>query len=748
VNVRLWRAYMLGGVLAIAGYLFVPDGVPRDVAYIAVGLSCVVALLVGIRVNRPVNPRAWYLMAAGQLSWVAGDAIYSWYADVRGVVPFPSIADALYLVAYPLLAAGFALFVRARQRSRDFGAVIDSVIVTLGLGLLSWLFVAGPLLDGSESISTQLISLAYPAADILLLGLLVRLIATPGARTPTFRLLTSAAAMLVVADNAYAVIAANYSAGPIDLLWLASYILWGAAALHPSMRTLSEPSTQRSAPFTNWRLAALTIAVLIAPVALAVELIVEVHLDAWPVAICSILLFLLVMGRMRITVSDIVVSTRKRDELQDELVHQAAHDSLTELPNRAHVIGLLEAALHRGQRSGSLVGLLFVDLDGFKAVNDAHGHRAGDQVLRQTAQRMREQVRRGDTVGRLGGDEFVVLMEPLPDVEAIIDLARRIIATISLPMRIAGGAVSIGASVGVALNSDGSTDAHQLLHHADVAAYRAKSAGRGRMEIFDDALRREIEDRASLEAAITAGLDDGEFELYYQPVVTLDTGAVRGYEALIRWQRPGHGLVAPDSFIPTAEQSNLIIEIDRWVLDCATRQLVEWTRSDPDRYQDVTVAVNISGRHLGSPAVITNVAAALRDSTLPANRLVLEITETVLVDEPTATSHLRALRDLGVGISIDDFGTGYTSIGQLQHLHVDTLKIDRSFIASNAPGARELVALMISAAHAFGLQVVAEGVELPEQVGPLIDGACDSAQGYLFGRPEAVPVLPVVGTVP
>jgi len=432
----------------------------------------------------------------------------------------------------------------------------------------------------------------------------------------------------------------------------------------------------------------------------------------------------------------LVDEMNERRILQADLAHQAAHDPLTGLANRARMLELIEAALHRGQRAGTLVGLLYVDLDYFKIVNDTLGHRAGDEVLRAAAERMRRLIRAGDTVGRLGGDEFVVLVEPSAIPSELVQLADRLIGSVSAPITISGRDVTIGASIGVAVNPDGSTDANQLLHYADIAAYRAKAGGRGRAEIFNDALRSELEERAGLEAAITTGLPAGEFLLHYQPVVDLTTGAESGYEALIRWQRPGHGLVPPDDFIPTAEQSNIICDIDRWVLRQATCQLADWIRTDPDGFADVTIAVNISGRHLASSDLVADVATALEHAGLPANQLVLEITETVLIDEPTATSHFRALRELGVAISIDDFGTGYTSIGQLQHLHVDILKIDRSFIASSAPGTKELVTLMINTGHAFGLHVIAEGIEHRDQLTDLIQMGCDSAQGYHFARPQ------------
>ncbi|MGY5884718.1 putative bifunctional diguanylate cyclase/phosphodiesterase [Modestobacter lacusdianchii] len=437
------------------------------------------------------------------------------------------------------------------------------------------------------------------------------------------------------------------------------------------------------------------------------------------------------------SVRQIVASVRQREELQTALAHQASHDPLTELPNRAQALQLTAAALSRGQRSGSMTGLLFVDLDGFKAVNDSLGHAAGDDVLREVAVRLRDTVRAGDVVCRLGGDEFVVLVEGVDDERVLVELAERLIAAVSAPLLLGGQAASVGASVGVAVSRDGVTDPDVLFVEADTAAYRAKRHGRGRAELFDEALRGQLAERAVLEAAIAAGLAGGEMVLHYQPVIDVAGDRLTGYEALVRWERPGHGMVPPDVFIPAAEESQLICELDRWVLHEATRQLAEW-RADArlaDGEPEPTIAVNISGRHLADRRVVQDVADALAASGLPAQLLVLEVTETVLVDDPSAFDNLAALRALGAAIAIDDFGTGYTSIGQLRHMPVDTLKIDRSFIASVEPGHGELVALMIRAAHTFGMTVVAEGVEEPAQLARLRAESCDQAQGYLLHRP-------------
>jgi len=435
------------------------------------------------------------------------------------------------------------------------------------------------------------------------------------------------------------------------------------------------------------------------------------------------------------SVMSIISAVNEKELARNELAHRASHDALTELPNRAHAMALIDQSLHRAQRAGSKTALMFVDLDRFKAVNDTHGHAAGDEVLRVTAQRMRSAVREGDSVARLGGDEFIVLLEGVQDEADTVSLAERMVSLIGQPTMINDRDVRIGASIGLAFCRDGYVDADRLLQEADAAAYRAKEAGRDRVEVFDDVLRAQLKDRASTEDAIRDGLVNGEFLLYYQPVVNLVTGTTDGVEALIRWDRPGHGMVPPNLFIPVAEQSSLINDIGRWVLIEACRQLTAWQQAGLGNDQ-MTVSVNISGRHIASSEFVSDVKVALDAAGLVPNRLIVEITETVLVDDPMATRNMHTIRDLGVRVAIDDFGTGFTSIGQLPKLPVDSLKIDRSFVSSEEPANVELVRLIVAAAHAFGLVVVAEGIEYMEQADGLRNLDVEKGQGFLFSRPR------------
>jgi diguanylate cyclase (GGDEF)-like protein len=434
------------------------------------------------------------------------------------------------------------------------------------------------------------------------------------------------------------------------------------------------------------------------------------------------------------SIETIIDAIHERDVAKTDLAHRAAHDALTELPNRAHAMVMIEQALFRAQRTSTTTGLMFVDLDFFKAVNDTFGHEAGDTVLCTAARRMQEVVRTGDTVARLGGDEFVIVLEDVGSEAGFVNLADRVIDTVSAPIELGNRRVRVGASVGVAICRDGSIDAERLLAEADAAAYRAKHSGRGRVGIFDDDLRDSLTRRAELESAIRDGLESGEFVLHYQPVVELRSGRPLGVEALIRWDRPGYGLVPPAEFVPVAELSTLINDLGRWTLREATAQLARWDEETGAR--ELTVAVNISGRHLASNQLVPDVRDALVAAGIGADRLVVEVTETVLVDDPIATANMMDLRELGVRVAIDDFGTGYTSIGQLPRLPIDTLKIDRSFVASADPAHRELVGLIVAAAHAFNLTVVAEGIEHAEDVDRLNAVAVETGQGFFFARPQ------------
>jgi diguanylate cyclase (GGDEF)-like protein len=731
------RIYLVAGVIVTTIYLLVPS----TPLYFLIGVSCVVAILVGIRVNKPLKTLPWYLMAAGQAAWVAGDVFY----DLPDLVHTnPPSADLAYLSAYPLLIAGLAVLVHARRTGRDTAGIIDSAIVTVGVGLLSWVLVADPIVDNTSTPWLErAIAAAYPAGDILLLALVVRLVAAPGARSAAFRMLVTATAALIAADTVFAMQTGTTYAPALDGLWLISYVLWGAAALHPTMAQLSTPTGVRTAPFTARRLVALATAILVAPILLIVSLTHGLEVDTWTVVLGASTLSLLVVLRMAYNIEEIRSTARQRDQLRSDLFHEASHDSLTGMANSPYMRQQIGAALRRGRREGSSVGLLVIDLDDFDEINDRFGHGTGDLVLRSVAQRLRGLVRDVDVVGRLGGDQFIVLIDAVASDHDAMIMAAHLLPSINQPVEVSGQSIPISASIGATTSMDGGTEADQLLHEANVAIRRAKASGRGRIEVFDNRLRSELRERSTIEAELRAGLAAGEIAIHYQPVVAVHTGIVEGYEAQLHWHHPERGPQGPETFLPIAATSDLICEFDLWSLREATRELSELTAADPARFADLTVTVGISGRTLAAPSLVRDVQAALESADLAPHRLTIGVTEMALVDVPNAMLPLSALRHAGVFVSIDDFGTGRTPIGQIQHLPADAIKIHSTLVNSEEPGARELLALLVNAAHGSGLLVVAEGVEDIGQLADLRLLECDSAQGFYSASPDptTVPVI-------
>lgn len=432
-------------------------------------------------------------------------------------------------------------------------------------------------------------------------------------------------------------------------------------------------------------------------------------------------------------VQTLATSLQEREELRRRMTHEATHDGLTQLSNRNASLDQLEDGLRRTAQSGRSIAVLFIDLDGFKEVNDLYGHHAGDTVLRTTARRLAAAIRDTDHVGRFGGDEFLVIAEPVGDQAEAIALAQRMHRAVIAPIPITDTAVTIGVSIGIALAAEEADDPEDLLRDADLAVYQAKDLGRNRIEICDDALKAQRLERSALEQAIRFGLMDDEFVLHYQPIVEPRTEAIRSYEALIRWNRPEFGLAAPDSFIPFAERSDLITSIDRWVVRNVARQVVSWDAGH--QLTDISISINISGRSLATSDFVSSVIGPLDEYGIDPARIIIEITETAtLGDLSTTALKLQELRQRGIRIAIDDFGTGYTSLAHLKTLPVDIIKIDRSFTSDES--AASLVQLIIDTGHLLGATVVAEGIETPQQASALSAMGSDELQGHLFGHPQ------------
>ena len=424
---------------------------------------------------------------------------------------------------------------------------------------------------------------------------------------------------------------------------------------------------------------------------------------------------------------------------QDALTYQATHDGVTGLPNRVLLEDHVSRALERSRRTGTRVGVLFLDVDRFKVINDSLGHAVGDQLLWTLAQRLQGVLRPRDTIARFGGDEFVIVTENWVSPDAPTLLAGRIARAVSAPVRIGGNDVIATVSIGVAV-AEATHDAGSLLRDADAAMYHAKEQGRDRCVVFDSAMREAANQRLETENALRRALDCDGLRVHYQPMVELATGRVAGVEALVRWEKDAHTLILPHDFIPVAEETGLIIPLGATVIREACRQLAEWHREIP-RLGHLSLSVNLSARELLNPGIVDQVREVVTMFELEPNVLCLEITESVLLDDTESCARsLRALNALGVRIGVDDFGTGYSSLTYLKRLAVDTLKIDQSFVAglgldAAAQGDRAIVAGIIDLAHAFGLTTVAEGVETADQAAHLGALGCGLAQGYYFCRP-------------
>jgi diguanylate cyclase (GGDEF)-like protein/PAS domain S-box-containing protein len=431
-------------------------------------------------------------------------------------------------------------------------------------------------------------------------------------------------------------------------------------------------------------------------------------------------------GRFLVVFSD--VTQRKLDE--ERIRYQASYDQLTGLPNRALFMDMLTKALASAGRNGEMVGLMFVDLDGFKQVNDTMGHDMGDLLLQEVAVRLKRCVRSSDLVARLGGDEFTILMPQLRDFRNAPRVAERITETLQAPFALAGKEAFISASIGITTFPDDAMDPATLLKNADAAMYRAKEQGKQHFQFFTAEMNAEIEERLILINGLSQALERDEFALYYQPKVNLMSGQLTGAEALLRWRHPDLGIIPSAKFIPIMEESGLIGSVSEWVIDAACRQHKKWL----DDGINIKVAVNLSVRQLRQPGLPKSVAELLERAGVAAGGLELEITESMLMkDTENAIKTLTELNEMGVSLAMDDFGTGYSSLSYLKRFPLHTIKIDRSFISNIATDTDdyEIIRTIISMGHSLRRLIVAEGVETRQQLAILRELGCDEMQGYL-----------------
>lgn len=1011
-------------VVLTASYYIFPA---QRLIFVAIGATGVIGIVLGVFLNRPAHRLPWLLLAAGNFAFASGQAAQIILIQFHGQYVFPSVADGFYLVAYPLYAAGLLGFVRWRTSWRDHASLIDALTLTVGLALLSWIFLIEPFARVTDLTWLQkAFSIAYPLGDILVLAMLLRLLTSRGGRSPSLMLLTVGTVGLLMADVAYGLIQLNgtWRTGTIvDLGWAVLYGAWAAAALHPSMRSLTRSAERRAETGLGW-LSLLAVASLIAPGILLIGAVRGVHSNVGVIGAFSAVLFLLVLYRLagvvathrqavgrekvlRIAVSslggagdlrdvtaavhtavtelmsahgpphsalltlpentlwvngahgrihgpidargtaavrelaasgenhlvvldavgpDLVTHLTSRDEersradhalvcplasqdhpsgdavigalivaggepellvlrdtlatlaaqtalvvtrlalaeevnrrrseayfrtlvqnasdvilildeddrvryaspsaaqvlgfadlegthlvelvpprdshtvvetlgrirsgeyqsnrehwsmirsdrasievevrwsdlreeatvggvvltlrdvteqrkLERELIHQAFHDSLTGLANRVLFQERVSHALVQAQRDGTVVGVLFLDIDNFKVVNDIHGHSVGDELLVALSLRLQTAVRASDTVARIGGDEFALLVEGSATPQGVERFTEHVLSVFAEPFRLSVGPLGTYASVGVATTED-SIDSVELLTHADLALYAAKTAGKRQWRRYHPDLQRGMAERAGLQEGLDSSSIETSFMVLYQPIVELTSGRIAGFEALVRWPHSTRGMVLPEQFITLAEESGQIVPLGAWVLDQAAGEAVRWEGSvlrdgTPERATPY-VSVNVSPRQFRDEQFSDVIRRALDLSGIQPSSLVLELTESVLMfNDERILAEMGSLTDLGIRIAIDDFGTGYSSLSYLREFPISILKIDKSFVdkLGRSPEQYALVEGITHLADTLGLTVIAEGVENVRQQELLISMGCRFGQGYLFAEP-------------
>ncbi|MFC4426565.1 putative bifunctional diguanylate cyclase/phosphodiesterase [Deinococcus navajonensis] len=740
---RLLRALVAAGVLHSSALLLGKTGVvwPQGLLDLLYLVVVYLAVALGIQAWRRSPPDVRPALAALNVAlalYATGDTLWTWLSLWTQEPTFPSVADVFYLAQYPPLVLALLRLSELSLRRLDAARlVLDAAIVTVVAGLFAW---KGGLADlASETTLSALgrtISLAYPLASLAVLGVLILVVSGRQRLGQHVLVFAGGLSLIVVGDLGFAMLEAHdayNSSSLLDAAWAWGFVLLAcggrlAAQEHRRSPDTSPGGEPQIPPLLSRRLVHwLPYAAVVSLAVFVPQLYPSATLMDRVVAIGVLTVLVLVTLRQGAALTDNRQLNVQLRGAQIRLAHDARHDALTGLLNRAGLSERLREALTPPAAS---FATLFVDLDRMKRINDAHGHAAGDQMLRVMAGRLRALAPEGAAVARVGGDEFVMVVPGL-DRAGVATLAGQLVGAISGPTALASGLAHVTASVGVALYPGDGTQPDDLMRAADMAMYGAKQAGGHHWGFYDEGTLQAAQRDTHLEAALRGALERGELELHYQPLRDLQHNVTVGFEALLRWQPPG-GPVPPPEVVRVAEERGLIMALDVWVLRRAAAQVRRWRQDGHDWF----VTVNVSALHFAHGDFVSHVRAALDEHDLPGEALVLELTEGALLsDFDSSVADLQRLAAWGVRVALDDFGTGYSSLNYLRRLPVHLVKIDKAFVLSMREEGHAFVQAITVLAHGLNIAVVAEGLEEPWQVEAVSALGVDLGQGFVLGPP-------------
>ena len=704
-------------------------------------IACLVIAVIGIVIGITVHKAPMFIAAITALT--AAAILAARIIEIDSKTSHSLATESLFLTSQVLLVLGLVFIIRQRLVGQAADVLADGLIVGIGAWLIVWVYLVQPSLGitGNSASFTTVRSLTLGVAMIVLF-LLVTLLFSETVPSPANAFVGIAIALSLSGIILRAVVSrgdVSFSTATLDTPLLMAVALVGASFIHPTIRHIAEGDTYTVVPALMTRLLTTTSS-LVAPI---IILAIDKPTNSQDTTVRTVTVCILAA----VVMSRIVQSVRLNANTQEQLVKNALTDSLTGLPNRVLMLQHIESAMRSSWKTHLQPTVLFIDVDRFKNINDSLGHSIGDDVLTEVSRRLTTAVPDHATVARIAGDEFVVLDTTTESVTQSVLLAEKVLDSLRSPITTRDGDMFVTASIGVAYAPTAiELSANELMRHADTAMYRAKNAGRNCIALFDESMLESVTKRLDVETALYRALERNELHLVHQPIVDIDLGIVVGFEALMRWDRGQSHVVSPDEFIPIAEETGIIVPLGSWAINDALTQLRSWIDAGHCSVS-TTMSVNVSVRQLHDPQFVTVVTEALALSGIPAEQLWLEVTESVMITEPTqALASLHRLNALGIRIAIDDFGTGYSSLSLLQRFPIQCIKIDRAFVNDLVaePATQNIVRTIIAMASAMGADVVAEGVETTSQLAQLSALECHRAQGYLFSRPVHVNDVPRV----